>query len=446
MEKMEGNSLAKKFTLPSLIAFAMPNVVMMVFLSLYTIVDGTFIARFAGTVEFSAVNMVYPAMSMELAVGIMIAAGGSAIIARKMGEGKLAEARENFTFLVLVELGIGVVTAALGNLFIRQIILLFGATPLQYEACERYLRILLAFAPAFFLQTAFQTFFVTAGKPGLGLAVTVIGGVMNVVLDYVFMVPCQMGIRGAAVATGIGYLIPALVGILYFFIPRKDMLYFVRPRYDGRVLLYTCTNGSSEMVTNLANAVTTYLFNIIFLKYYGEDGVAAIGIVLYFQFVFTAVYFGYSNGVAPVVSYKYGNGDREQIKKTFQNSVLFMGICSVVMFAAAWMTIDQVLLIFAPRDSNVYQITRYGFPIYAVSFLFSGISIFASALFTAFSNGKVSAIISFSRTFVFLAAAILLLPEVWGEIGIWTAVPAAEVLGVMVTFFYFVRYKKVYSY
>lgn len=443
---MKNNSLAKQFTLPSLIAFAFPNMIMMVFLSLYTVVDGTFISRFVGTTAFSAVNMVYPVMSIELAIGIMIAAGGSAIIARKMGEKKEKEARENFTFLVLVEAGIGLVFTVFGTLFLHPMLCLTGVTPAQYGDAKLYLGILLLFAPCFFLQTAFQTFFITAGKPGLGLAVTVLGGCTNVVLDYLFIVPGHMGIAGAAIATGLGYSLPSLVGLVYFFLPKKTILYYVRSKFDGKVLFHTCTNGSSEMVTNLANAITTYLFNIIFLKYYGEDGVAAIGIVLYFQFVFMALYFGYANGVAPIISFKYGCGDVKQLQKIFKDSLLFLGVTSLATYGLAYWLIDKILLIFTDAGSNVYEITMDGFPVFAISFLFSGISVFASAMFTAFSNGKVSAIISFSRTFIFLVASILLLPGLIGELGIWIAVPVAELLGILVSCFYFGKYRRVYHY
>lgn len=439
------NTLAKTFTLKSLTLFAIPNVIMMMALSLYIIVDGMFIARLIGTTALSSANMVYPAICFEMAIAIMIATGGSAIVARKAGEGRIEEARNNLSFLIVVEIIIGILIAVLGNLLIEPIVSFLGASTIQAPLCITYARILFSFAPAFFLQTAFQTFFVTAGKPTLGLIVTLLAGITNIILDYIFMVPFDMGIAGAAWATGIGYCIPAISGILYFLLAKKNPFYFVKPSIQWKVLLYSCTNGSSEMVTNLANAATTFLFNYTFLQFYGEDGVASITIILYFQYIFTALYFGYSNGIAPIISFKYGNGDKQQLQSIFKNSILFLLIGAILCNGLIHITLNQTLSLFANADSNVYQITRYGFSIYSISFLIMGLGIFASALFTAFSDGKTSAIISFSRTFIFMIGAILLLPHIWQETGLWIAVPVAETLGVIVALIYIMK-KRAYGY
>ncbi|MDO4270588.1 MAG: MATE family efflux transporter [Eubacteriales bacterium] len=440
------NALGRRFTARSLLLFALPNIIMMVFLSMYTIVDGIFISRFAGTLALSAVNMSYPLNCLEMAVGIMLASGGSAVIARKLGEGDADAARRDFSFLVLVSLTLGVLFMALGNLFLDPIIRLLGASEAQFELCKIYTRILLFFAPAFFLQTAFQTLFITAGKPGLGLFATVCGGLANMVLDYVFVGVCGWGIAGAAVATGLGYLVPAAAGLIYFARKRDSALYFVRAKPDWRMLGQACFNGSSEMVTNIANAITTFLFNALFLRYWGEDGVAAITIVLYFQFVCTAVFFGFSMGVAPVISYKYGAQDHKQLKHIFRICMGFVLLCSVGSFVLSRVAIGPCLRVFTEAGGNVFQITMNGFPIYAVCFLFMGLSIFASAMFTAFSDGKVSAIISFARTLVFLVGMLLLLPALLGETGIWLSVPAAEGLGVVVSVWYLIRKRKIYQY
>ena len=327
------NPLARKFDLGALLRFAAPNVLMMVTLSLYVIVDGVFISRILGTTALSAANMVYPLICLEMASAIMVATGGSAIIARKLGEGRAEEARRDLSFLTAVVLLMGAAVAVGGNLFAGRIVALLGASPAQFALCMDYARMLFCFAPAFFLQTAFQTFFVTAGRPALGLAVTLAAGLANIALDYAFMGSMQMGIAGAALATGIGYCIPALAGVAFFALHRGGALYFVRPKADGGVLLHACANGSSEMVSNLANAVTTFLFNAMFLRYYGEDGVAAITIILYFQYIFTALYFGYSNGIAPVVSFKYGCGDKRQLKQIFRSSLLFIVGSAVASWA-----------------------------------------------------------------------------------------------------------------
>nr|WP_297274259.1 MATE family efflux transporter [uncultured Agathobaculum sp.] len=442
----EHNALARQFTLPSLMRFALPNIIMMVFLSMYTIVDGMFISRYVGTLALSAVNMTYPLNCVEMALGIMLASGGSAVIARQLGEGAQTDARHNFSFLLVVSVCISLVFLLAGIFTLKPIVHALGASEAQFELCCTYARILLLFSPAFFLQTAFQTLFITAGRPGLGLAATVGGGLTNIVLDYVFIARLHWGIAGAAVATGLGYLVPAVAGLVFFAWNRRGTLFFVRPRADWRMLLFACANGSSEMVTNIANAITTYLSNLIFLHYWGEDGVASITIVLYFQFVFTAVFFGFSMGVAPVFSYKYGAQDAPQLHRLFRYCIGFILLCSVFCTVLSLLVIRPCLMLFTDAGSHVFAITIAGFPIYAVSFLFMGVSIFASSLFTAFSDGRVSAIISFARTLVFLVGMLLLLPMLLGEVGVWLAVPAAELLGIVVSICYLVRLRGVYHY
>lgn len=442
----ENNALARQFTLLSLMRFALPNIIMMVFLSMYTIVDGVFISRYAGTLALSAVNMTYPLNCLELALGIMLASGGSAVIARQLGEGSQDRARRNFSFLVAVSVAVSLVFLLSALFFLDPIIAALGASEAQFDLCRTYAQLLMLFSPALFLQTAFQTLFITAGRPGLGLAATVGGGLTNIVLDYVFIARLHWGIAGAAVATGLGYLVPAVVGLVFFTLNRRGTLFFVRPHADWRMLLFACANGSSEMVTNVANAITTYLFNLIFLRYWGEDGVASITIVLYFQFVFTAVFFGFSMGIAPVFSYKYGAQDAPQLRQLFRYCIVFVILCSVFCTGLSLAIIRPCLALFTDTGSHVFAITIEGFPIYAISFLFMGISIFASSLFTAFSDGRVSAIISFARTLVFLVGMLLLLPLLIGETGVWLAVPAAEILGIVVSIYYLVRLRGVYRY
>lgn len=436
------NTLAKNFTFTSLLSFAIPNIIMMISLSLYIIIDGMFVSRLIGTTALSAVNMFYPAICFEMAIAIMIATGGSAIVAKKMGEGKQQEAQNNLSFLIVVELLIGISIAIFGNLFTTKIISFLGASSTQAPLSITYAKIIFTFASAFFLQTAFQTFFVTAGKPTLGLIVTILAGVTNIVLDYIFMTPLNMGVAGAAIATGIGYCIPAVVGIFFFLTTKNNSLHFVRPQFDSRVLLQSCTNGSSEMVTNLANAATTFLFNYTLLQFYGENGVASITIILYFQYIFTALYFGYSNGIAPILSYKFGNDDKMQLKSIFKNSILFLIISSIVTNILIHITVTRALTIFTPTNNDVYNITLHGFNIYSLAFIIMGLGIFSSSMFTAFSDGKTSAIISFSRTFIFIVGAVLILPIIFGEIGVWIAVPIAEILGCIVALFYLVTKKK----
>lgn len=440
------NSLAREFRFGSLLRFAFPTIIMMLFMSLYTMVDGVFVARFVSTTALSAVNIVFPIVSVVFAIGIMLATGGSAIIAKKLGEGKTEEARRNFSLLSLTGAGTGLLLTVVCYLFLEPILRFLGADAAVFQYCYDYALSLICFIMPGILMVLFQTLFVTAGKPHLGLAVTILGGVANIVLDYVFIVPMGLGIRGAAVATGIGYCLPALFGALYFAFYRKGTLFFTKPEFDGKALLTSCTNGSSEMVTNLSTAVTTFLFNILMMKHSGADGVAAITIVLYAQYLLTAVYLGYSTGTAPVFSFHYGTKNKVQLKRLFRISLVFILVCSVATFALTLLFAEQIVQVFASRGDAVFDMGVYGLRWFSIGFLFTGISIFASALFTAFSDGKISAIISFARTFGFLVLCLLLLPMIMGTDGVWLAVPVAEALGMAVSVFFLCRKSKKYGY
>lgn len=443
---MNENRLEQQFTPLSLLTFALPNIIMMIFLSLYTIVDGIFISRYVGTLALSATNMSYPLTYVQLAIAVMLGTGGSAVIARKMGLGKAEEAREDFTYIVATALFLGFLLAFLELFFLQQLLHFLGVSAAQMPECVPYTKILMYFSPMLFLQTVFQVFFVTAGKPHLGLVLTVLGGVANMVLDYLFMGVMHMGVIGAAIATGIGYAIPAVTGLIYFFFFRKGSLYFVKFRPHGTLLLMTCSNGISEFASNLAAAVTNFLFNIIFMKFWAEDGVAAITIILYFQFVFSAGFMGFSLGISPIISYKYGAGDTAQLKKIVRFSLGFLLACSIGIYLLSQITLSTSLGIFTESGGRVYNIAYKGFPVYALSFLLMGISIFASALFTAFSNGIVSAIISLARTFIFLVGCLLILPFIWGKSGIWFSVPLAEFLGILVSLYFLFWGRKKYQY
>lgn len=440
------NQLSQDFTIPTLLKFTAPTAVMLVFMSLYQMVDGGFVSRFVGENALSALNIVYPVPSVIIAFSIMLATGSSAIIAKNMGEGDMQTARENFSLAIAVGLVLGLCFLVLGTVFLEPLLGLLGATPALYSYCYDYLLILMLSAPLSVFQMLFQNFFVTAGKPHLGLGITIIGGVANIVLDYLFIKVYQMGVSGAALATTIGYAIPAIYGLFYFTFNRRGTLFLVKPVFRKQVLVHSCVNGSSEMVNNLAVAITTFLFNTLMLKYAGETGVAAITIVLYAQFLMTAVFMGFSSGIAPVVSFNYGSQNAAQLQKVFRNSMYVVVVISLLVFFLAEFCSYPVIQIFVKPDSEVFQITKHGFGIFSVNFLFAGVNIFASALFTAFSNGKVSAILSFLRTFVFLVICLLVLPLFWSIDGIWLAVPAAEILAFCVSVFYLVRLRKVYQY
>lgn len=440
------NNLSQNFNIASLLKFTAPTCIMLVFMALYQMTDAVFVSNLVGETALSALNIVYPIPSVIIAVAIMLATGGSAIIAKNMGEGNTLAAKQNFSMLIWVGMFIGIIGLIAGVLWIEPIIKLLGATELLYPYCYDYLYILILSCPLTILQMLFQTFFVTAGKPQLGLVLTVLGGVSNIVLDYVFMGIMQMGVTGAAIATAIGYTIPAIISLLYFILKRNGTLYLVKPKFHFKTLLSVCTNGSSEMVTNLALAIVTLMFNKIMLRFMGEDGVAAITIVLYAQFLLTSVFMGFASGTAPIFSFNYGSNNRKQLHRLFRMSIGIVGIFSIIMFVSSILFAEPIITIFTRPDSPVYAITYHGFLLFSISYLFTGVNIFASGMFTAFSNGKVSAALSFLRTFVFLILALLFLPELIGENGIWLAVPVAEICAFAVSVFCMLKYRKRYHY
>ncbi len=439
------HAIAQQFTARSLIQFALPTTIMMIFVSLYTIVDGMFVSRFVGPDALSALNIVYPFTSVLLAVSIMFGTGGSAIVAKRMGEGDYDSACRIFTWLTLCLLAMGTVLALCGLLWIGPLVRLLGADEALAPMCIQYLGTLLLFTPAYVLQLLFQTYFVTAGKPKLGLTLTVLAGVTNAVLDYVFMVPCGMGVLGAALATAIGYLIPSVSGIL-FFCQKRHVLHFARPALDWRALGQACANGSSEMVTNLSTSVTTLLFNLMMMRYLGTSGVAAITAVMYCQFLLTSLYMGFSIGTAPVVSYNYGSQDTAQLRRLFRICIRCILVSSCLIFAAALLLAPAISALFMRRGTEAYAFMLRGFYLCAPFFLCAGVNIYASAYFTALGNGLVSALISFSRTFLFLVPGILLLPYALGADGIWCAIPAAEVVSLVVSISFLLWGRRRYGY
>lgn len=423
---MTHNKLSQQFTFQSLMKFSIPTMIMMVFMSLYQTVDGVFLSNMIGELALTALNVVYPYSSVVIAVAVMLASGGSAIIAMDMGLKDEDAAKENFTFLILTALVISSLMTVFSLIFIEEIILFLGATPKIYQLCYDYLILMVISTPLAMLQLLFQAFFVVAGKPKLGLFLTIASGFANLVLDYVFLAVLDLGIAGAALATAIGYSITALYGLAYFAFCRKGQLCFVKPKFRLPVLLKACLNGSSEMVNNLAVAITTLLFNLVGIHFLKEEGVAAISIVLYAQYIMTAVFMGYSNGVAPIFSFKYGAQDHPQIQTLFRLSVLFVSVLSALTFILAFFVAKPIALVFASHNPYVLRLAVHGFLLFSISLLFTGFNIFASSLFTAFSNGIISGLLSFMRTFVLLVTALLWLPARIGTDGIWLAIPLAE--------------------
>ena len=442
---MDHNMLDQKWSAGSLLRFAFPTIFMMMFMGLYTMVDTVFVAQFVNTDALSAINIVCPVVHITVGMGTMIAAGGNAIVSRNMGAGEQQEAKENFTLLILTGAAVGFLIFLGGTVWVEEIVRALGASGLLVPYCKDYLTALLLFAPANVLQTLAANLFVTAGNPGLGFGLSLLAGAANIALDYIFIVPCGLGIRGAALGTGFGYLIPAVGGLIYF-ADRKGSLSFTRPKLKWAVIRESCFNGSSEMVSQLAAAVTTFLFNRTMMNLLGEDGVAAITIIIYSQFLLNTLYIGYAIGIAPIIGFNYGNGNEVRQKQVFSISIRFIAAVSVLIFAASRFGGSYIVRLFADDTSEVYRIAADGFAMFSYSFLFCGLNQFASAMFTALSNGRVSAILSFLRTFGLLAGGIVLLPRVWGLAGVWLAAPVAEGVMFVVSAACLAAYRSRYAY
>ena len=437
-------ALSKKFNIKEILRFTIPSVIMMMFFSLYTIVDGIFISNYVGTLALGALNIIFPFQCLCIGLAIMIATGGSAIVARYLGENENEKAKSLFTLFVVFEIFVAILMLLIGLVFQEQIVYLLGASELQKPFALEYFRIYLSMLPFIFLQNAFQTLFVTAGHPKLGLFLIILAGITNIGLDFVFLDLFSMGISGAALGTVIACMVPSVTGLIYFSLNRKGTLYFVKFKIDFRNIRGAMLNGSSEMITNLANAITTFLFNMQCMRFYSEDGVSAITIILYFQFLISAIYFGYSTGIAPVISYKYGSNDKNQLKYIYSRSLMIIIGISVIAFTASFGLIYPVTSLFSNNNDNVYNIVISNYKYYAPSFLIFGISVFASSFFTALGNGIISGIISFSRTFLFLSLSLILLPLIFNEAGIWISVPVAEVIGLIVSIICLFKYKNKY--
>ena len=439
------NDISKEFTLSSLIKFTLPTILMLVFISTYTIVDGIFVSRFVGTTALSAMNIVFPLINVLTGLGIMLGTGGSAIIGRRLGEKKEEEARRAFTLITLFAIGAGIVISAVCFLFLTPLSRFLGADEALLPYCVEYGSVMMGFYSISVVQVLFQTLFITAGKPHLGLWLNVCSGLANILFDYIFIVLLDLGIAGAAWGTVTGFLIGGIPPLFYFAKPRT-VLYFVVPKWSGKTISHTLLNGSSEMVTSAAMAVTTFLFNLSMMQLLGEDGVAAITIILYAQFLFSSAYLGFASGAAPIFSYNYGNQNTVQLRRMFQMCLGVILGSSIICFAFSFCMAVPTIAIFTPQGSSTYAITLHGYQIFVWNFLFAGINIFASSFFTALSNGKVSAMISFLRTFIFVAGSILILPRFLDIDGIWLAIPVAEMLTVLITAFCFIGCRNVYHY
>lgn len=438
--------LSEHFTYKKLLRFVFPSIVMMIFTSIYSIVDGLFVSNFVGKTAFSSLNLIYPLLMGLGALGFMIGTGGSAVIGIALGEQRREDANRYFSMFVYVTILGGICLSAIGLIFIRPIAFAMGATDNLIGDCLTYGRILLVSLTAFMLQNVFQSFFVTAEKPQLGLAISIISGVTNFILDYLFIVVLKMGIAGAASATAMGQIVGALFPLFYFIRKNNSLLQLVRTRFEGKVLLKACTNGSSELMTNLSSSLVNILYNIQLLKFVGEDGVAAYGVIMYAAFIFAAIFFGYSIGSAPIISYHCGAGNHSELKNLFKKSLTLISIWGILLTVLAEILAAPLSGIFVHYDAELLHLTCRGFRIFSIVFLIMGFNVFGSSFFTALGNGAVSAMISFLRTLVFQILAVFTLPLFLDVDGIWLAITAAELLTLAVTIGFFVKMKDRYHY
>ncbi|MDD7371576.1 MAG: MATE family efflux transporter [Firmicutes bacterium] len=433
MNDIMNNRLNQDYNTTQLFRYTFPSILSLVFMAVYQMTDAIFVSNFIGENALASLNIAYPVISVAVAIGLMFSTGGSAITAKKMGQGKTLEAKEDFTCIVLAAFFCGCLISVFCFISFEPLLIFIGAAPSLYKDCADYLGTLLPFLPAAALQMVFSSFFIAAGKPGLGFFLTSLAGAANIILDYVFIVLFHMETRGSALGTAAGYLITALSGLVYFFFFRNGSLYFVRPRLRIKTLAFACFNGSSEMINNLSVAVTTLLFNRLSLKYMGEDGVAAITVVLYAQFFLTSVYMGYIGGAAPLFSFNLGMKNRKRLSSLFRSSLLTVSGITLFVIVISFTLSNYMVSIYIRPNSPVFALARRGFLIFATSYLFAGFNIYTSGLFTALQNGKLSALISILRTFLFLVLFLFLLPLLFEMDGVWMAVPAAEFCSILIS-------------
>lgn len=445
-EKKMGIQLSDHFTYSRLFRFTLPSIVMLIFSSLYGVVDGFFVSNFVGKEAFTAVNFIMPFLMILGAIGFLFGTGGGALIARTMGEGNPELANRQFSLVVYVSLGIGVILTVLGFWMLRPVASFLGAEGVLLEDCVRYGRVILLANPAYILQYEFQCLFATAQKPKLGLYVTVASGLTNMVLDALFVAVFPWGLEGAAAATALSQCIGGLLPLLYFGRKNSSRLRLTRTQWMGRALLKVCGNGSSELLSNISMSLVSMLYNVQLLRYAGQDGVASYGVLMYVMLVFQSIFIGYSIGVAPVVSYQYGAKNSAELRGLRQKSLRVIGAAAVLMFAVALLSAEPLSRIFVGYDAALLDLTLHAFSIYSFSFLFAGFSIFASAFFTALNDGLTSAVISFVRTLVFQVVCVLVFPLIWGVDGIWLAIVGAEMLAVAVSAGFLVIKRKKYGY
>lgn len=438
--------LSDHFTYNKLLRYTFPSIIMMVFVSLYGIMDGLFVSNFAGKTPFAAISLILPFVAAMGSVGYMIGTGSAAIVAKTLGEGQREKANQIFSMLIAVTAIIGILLTIVGLLILRPVAMAMGATGDLLENCVRYGSIMLSFQTAFMVQTVFQSIFPVAEKPKLGLALTVTSGMIDILLNALFIIVFGWGVVGAAVSTVIGQIIGSAVPIFYFLRPNDSLLHFVKPIFHGRTILKACTNGSSELMTALSSSVVGALCNLQLMKLAGENGITAYGVIIYANYIFYAVFIGYSMGCAPIISYHFGAENHLELKNLFRKSLIIIGTGSALLTAVAIIFSGLIAKFFVGYDLALLELSGRAFALYSVSFLICGFNIFGSAFFTALNNGLISAAISFGRTLLFQAAAIMALPALIGIDGVWLAAAVSETMALVLAVFFFVQKKGQYHY
>ncbi len=445
---MTSSPLAKKFSMKELLKYTLPSIIMMVFMSTYSIIDGVFVSTYVGENALAAVNLVMPLLGVVLAVGLMFATGGNAVIAKLLGQGKAKQAREFLTLIYIIGGVLGTVLTMVVFIFPDDLLNMLNVSDNLYTLARDYMLSLAPFLLPVFFMVFIQSFMITAGHPTFGLVLSLAGGITNIVLDYIFISPdlMNMGIVGAGLATGIGNALPGLLGFIYFLCNRKCILHFVKPKVDFRTLMQSVFNGSSELVGSLATSITTMLFNLILMRMVGDIGVASISVILYIQMFQNAIYIGYTLGVSPIIAFKYGEENYFELREVIRRSLQIILVASISVILITLVFSNQAVAIFIEKESATFEMARNGLLYFLPAYLFMGFNIFFSAMFTSFSNGKVSAIISVLRSLVFIIIALLFLPNLFGLNGVWLAVPIAEFLALIVSFYFYKKNKCFYKY
>ena len=438
--------LSDHFTYRKLFRFTLPSIVMMVFTSIYGVVDGYFISNYAGKTAFASVNLVMPFIMILGGMGFMIGTGGTALVSVVLGQKDHERANRYFSMMIYLTVIMGVILSVLGFTFMKSIAALLGATEEMLADCVLYGRIVISFTTAFMLQNVFQSFLIAAEKPKFGLVVTMIAGATNMVLDWLFVGVFGWGVAGAAAATGLSQCAGGLVPLIYFLLPNKSLLRLTRTKLELIPLLKACGNGSSELMSNISSSVVSMIYNFQLLKYIGENGVSAFGVLMYVQFIFVAIFIGYSIGCAPVVSYHYGAGNSPEVKNMLKKSMLLMGTLGVLLSALAFCLAEPLAKIFVGYDAELHALTSHAFRLFSFSFLLAGFNIYCSSFFTALNNGAISAAVSFLRTLVFQTSAVLILPLILDVDGIWLSNAFAEVFAFAISAIFLIAKRKKYHY